>query len=79
MIRDTKNIPVPVLAPKRLQAVTATEAWTPGADDRVFACTVPQGIKLNGGTEFPWPEAVPLGIQQGMTYTFSTTSTILVE
>lgn len=79
MIRDTKNQPVPVLAPKRLQVVTATEAWTPGVDDRVFACTVDQGIKINGGTEFPWPAATPLGIVDQYTYTFSITSTVLVE
>lgn len=79
MIHDTKNVPIPCFAPKRVQAITATEAWTPGADDRVFACTVTQGIKINGGTQFDWPEAVPFGIQAGYTYTFSITSTILVE
>jgi hypothetical protein len=64
---------------KRVQAVTATEAWTPTNGDKFFCCTVDQGIKINGGTQFDWPAAVPLGIvYPGTTYTFSVSSTILV-
>lgn len=67
-----------VFTPSRVQAVTATEAWTPGTDDRVFMATVDQGIKINGGTEFNWPAAAPLGIIPLATYTFSVSSTVLV-
>lgn len=76
--RDTSNIPIQGFVANRVQAVAATEAWTPGADDRFFCTTVAQGIKINGGTQFDWPAAEKLGIVQGYTYTFSVTSTILV-
>lgn len=67
-----------VFTPSRVQAVTATEAWTPGASDRVFMATVEQGVKISGGTEFVLGAHVPLGIVAGLTYTFSVSSTILV-
>jgi len=68
-----------VFTPGRVQAVVATEAWTPSADDRVFCCTVDQGIKIDGGTQFDWPAGSPLGIKSvTTTYTFSVSSTILV-
>jgi len=81
MIRDTKNNPIPVFAPKRVQAVTATEAWTPGADDRVFmsAYTTTIQLQISGGTAFPLDPYIPLGIQPGKTYTSDTTCSFLVE
>ena len=83
MIREarTGSIPIPVFAPKRVQAITATEAWEPGADDRVFMSVHATTIQLqiSGGTAFPLDPYIPLGIQPGKTYTSATTCSFLVE
>jgi hypothetical protein len=78
MIRDTANQAIQVFTPRRVQAVTATQAWTPGTDDRVFMATVDQNVAISGGTQFALSAFVPLGIVASYTYTFDTTSTILV-
>jgi len=78
--KDSALKVMPVFTPGRVVSVTATEPWTPGVDDRVFACSALQGIKINGGTQGDWPEATPMGIAEPgvTTYTFSVTSTIFV-
>ena len=74
---------IPVFAPKREQVVTAAQEWTPSVGDKVFVCTVYQGIKINpgtgAGTQFDWAPSDPIGIRPGYKYTFSVSSVILVE
>ena len=77
--RDTKNLPVPVFTPARVQAVTADEPWTPGKDDRVFSVPVADvKYKINDGTEINIAMNRTTGIVQGFTYTFDTTTNIEV-
>jgi len=76
--RDTANQPIQGFVARRVQAVVATEAWTPGDDDRFFVATVDVNLKINGGTEFPLVAYFPVGIIDGATYTSDTPCSFLV-
>lgn len=78
LARDTSNKTMQVFTPYRRQAVTASEAWVPGDDDRVFLATVDVNCQINGGTAFPLQAYVPLGILDGYTYTFDANIALLV-
>lgn len=83
MTRDTKNINLQVFSWKRVQAVLQDTAWTPGADDRVFMSVVTISVILTteagvAQTSVEIPAYLPLGKEDGCTYTFSAGANLMV-
>ena len=78
LIRDTANHPIQVFAPRRMQAVTATEAWTPTAGDVAFAVTAYCTYSISGGDAVDLYKGEIRGIVEGKTYTFSVTQSLEV-
>jgi len=76
--RDTSNQPIQGFVARRVQAIVATEAWTPTNGDKFFVATVDVNLKINGGTEFPLVAYFPIGIVPGNTYTSDTSCSLLV-
>ena len=78
LIRDPSNKTIQVFAPRRMQSVTATVAWTPGDDDVAFAVTADCTYSISGGTAVTILEGTVRGIVRGKTYTFSVTQSLEV-
>ncbi len=79
LMKDTAGQPIQGFAPVKVQAVTGTEAWTPGDDDRVFVATVDvASFSISGGTAVPLDAYFPIVIVPGKTYTFGASTNLLV-
>lgn len=82
MIRDTKNVPTPVFSPKRVESLTGSTEWVPGADDRVFMLAQAASVNFlmnSDATTWLLDPLVPIGIREGYTFTPDANCTILVE
>jgi len=73
---------IPVFAPSKIVSVTATELYTPADEDKAFFVsddtTMTIGAATVGSLYVNLAAGQIIGIKSGMTFTFTTTTTLAV-
>jgi len=70
---------IPVFAPSRIAAITATVEWVPGAKDVAFCASSDTTFKIGtGALYFTLAAGQVIGIKPGNKFTFTTSFNIAV-
>jgi len=70
---------IPVFAPSRIVAITATQEWTPGATDVAFCASFDTTFKIGTGSlYYSLSAGQVIGIKPGNKFTFSTSFNLAV-